>query len=169
MTRRVFFSLFVLGLLGSACSPQTGNHLHLGEWEQNYVEVNLSLEIGMCGEAVLSATFTPLKKGFHLYSKDLPLEGLEGLGRPTLLELPAGTMLAARGLLSTEVDTDLEKMTYPDGPVTLRLPVRLPPGSGWVETKVSVTYMTCSGTACTSPVEGKILTIRVPRVNCIRP
>ena len=60
-------------------------------------------------------------------------------------------------------ETDLDGLlVYPAGPVTLRLPVVLPPGDGWMEENVLVTYMACGNGSCRPPVIGKIISIRVP-------
>lgn len=94
--------------------------------------------------------------------------GVEGLGRPTLLELTANCHLRAAGLLIESVEAQApdfeprELFVYPSGPLTLSLPVELPPGEGWIEDEVQVTYMACSASMCKPPVEGKIIPIRIP-------
>ena len=107
-----------------------------------------------------------------MYSKDLPRDGVDGLGRPTLLELVPGSTLQSTGVLTESVaagETDLGGlMVYPAGPVTLRLPVTLPPGDDPVDEQVSVTYMACGNGSCYPPVIGKIIDIRVPGVDAIR-
>ena len=67
-------------------------------------------------------------------SKDTPHDGVEGLGRPTLLELTPNSKLQAVGALQESVapltepiETELPDLhVYPDGPVLLSLPVELP-------------------------------------------
>ena len=141
--------------------------LELASAAQNHVTVKIAFERDPAGAAWLAATFTPNDPGFHLYSKDLPRGGLDGLGRPTLLELTAGSHLQAVGMMSESVPAEecpgLEGvLVYPAGPVTLRLPISLPPGKGWFDEHVSVTYMACSEAACLPPVENKLITIRIP-------
>jgi hypothetical protein len=53
-------------------------------------------------------------------------------------------------------------LVYPEGPVTLRLPILLPEGEGWFDEQVSVTFMACSDGTCCPPVVGKLVTVRVP-------
>ncbi|MBN2115728.1 MAG: hypothetical protein JW730_04115, partial [Anaerolineales bacterium] len=119
------------------------------------------------GNAILSGTFTP-SEGHHLYSKDIPANGLMGLGRPTLLALTDGSQMTALGELIESVqarEPDFEPkelLVYPAGPVTLRLPVKLPPGNNWIDDEVKITYMACSGLQCKPPVEGKIVPVRIP-------
>ena len=125
---------------------------------------------GSVGEGyILSATFTP-PDGYHLYSKDIPLNGVEGLGRPTLLELTEYSQLHALGVLTESVKTmepnfePKELLVYPSGAVTLSLPIELPSGDTWLDDTVKVTFMACSASTCKPPVTGKIVPIRVPGV-----
>jgi hypothetical protein len=145
--------------------------LQLASVSESGVRVDLELEPTRSRWAWLSARFTPLEAGYHLYAKDLPRQGVGGLGRPTLLELALGSKLRALGTL---VDNGVARAevvvpdqpalaVYPAGPVTLLLPVELPVGQpGWVEDQVSVTYMACNPRGCLSPVLGKLIPIRVP-------
>ncbi|MEW6405702.1 MAG: hypothetical protein AB1649_28255, partial [Chloroflexota bacterium] len=116
----------------------------------------------------LDAKFIPLETGLHLYSKDIPRTGVEGLGRPTLLELPETSKLAVLGDLIENVPAEIpdfepkDLLVYPVGEVTLSIPVALPPGTGWTDETVSVTYMACSDKGCKPPVMGKAIQIRVP-------
>jgi hypothetical protein len=118
----------------------------------------------------LSATFTP-SQDHHLYSKDIPINGLEGLGRPTLLELTEESQMTALGGLIESVQAQepdfepKELLVYPAGPVTLKLPVKLPPGNDWIDDQVKITYMACSAYQCKPPVEGKIVSVRIPGVD----
>jgi hypothetical protein len=103
-----------------------------------------------------------------LYSTHIPINGLEGLGRPTLLELTEGSQMTALGTLTESVQAQApdfepkELLVYPAGAVTLSLPVELPPGSDWSDDQVKVTYMACSAYQCKPPVVGKIVPIRIP-------
>ena len=163
-------------LLVSCGTPRlsTRSPLALAEASENDVSVSLRLELDSVGQVWLAGTFTP-KAGFHLYSKDLPLEGVQGLGRPTLLELTSDSHLQVAGELSESVTAQqLEGapeglLVYPTGPVTLRLPVTLPEDSGWSDDQVSVTYTACSETTCLPPVVGKLIPVRVPGTEEIKP
>ena len=96
------------------------------------------------GNYQLSATFTP-PKGYHLYSKDIPISGIDGLGRPTLVELTGDSQIKALGDLMESVQArepefePKELLVYPLGPVTLSLPVELSSGDSWIEDELEVT------------------------------
>ena len=103
-----------------------------------------------------------------MYSKDIPITGVDGLGRPTLIELTANSQMKIVGELVESVPAEIpnfepqELLVYPPGAVTLSLPVKLPAGNDWVEDVVKITYMSCSDTGCKPPVVGKLVSIRVP-------
>jgi hypothetical protein len=166
-----FFHILLLTILllsaGAACAPAVSEPIALAAFRENYVDVSISLERDPAGNAFLSATFTPLE-GYHLYSKDVSIHGVGGLGRPTLLELTADSRMTALGALlesapAQEPDFEpKELLVYPAGPVTLRLPVELPSGNHWIDDEIKVTYMTCSAYQCKPPVEGKIVLVRIP-------
>jgi hypothetical protein len=140
--------------------------LSLASFTENEVTVEIRLEQENGGQFFLAATFTP-EAGHHLYGKDLPAGGVDGLGRPTRLELVPGSGLVAAGELMESVsalpaDEPPGLLVYPEGPVTLRLPVQLPEGGGWFDEQVSVTYMACTDGQCCPPVLGKLVALRVP-------
>ena len=56
--------------------------------EGGRVTVELSAAWGDDGLLVIRGVFTPEDAGYHLYSINLPRNGVDGLGRPTLLEFP---------------------------------------------------------------------------------
>lgn len=161
----VIFLTLLLSAASVSCAP--GRPLALASFTENYVDVSVILERDSSGGALLAATFTP-SEGHHLYSKDIPIDGLEGLGRPTLLELPGESQMIALGELIESVParkSDFEPkelLIYPAGPVTLRLPVQLPPGNAWIDDEIKITYMACSNYQCKPPVEGKVVSIRIP-------
>jgi hypothetical protein len=175
MNRILRFSfLAVLLLTAYGCKPDLhpGSMLFLTSFTENKVTVALDLVIDADGQAWLSATFTPSDPLFHVYSMSIPRDGVDGLGRPTLLELGPDSQMMATGPLKESVaatDTDIDGLpTYPPGPVTLSLPVTLPPGDGWVKDSVSVTYMSCGYGVCLPPVIGAIVPIRVPGADAIK-
>jgi hypothetical protein len=159
-----------LSAAGVACAPVPSGPVSLVSFTENYVEVSISLERSAEGNYILSGTFTP-PDGYHLYSKDIPLNGVNGLGRPTLLELGPDGPIKANGELRESVKAEApnfepkELLVYPLGPVTLSLPVELPGGGDPIDAEIKVTYMTCSANLCKPPVEGKIIAIRIPGVN----
>jgi hypothetical protein len=135
--------------------------------EESGVHVELTYTGGSRGEVV--AVFHPLDAGFHLYGPELAREGIDGAGRPTLLELPGVSAWSSTGPLAAEPPRTLQSLPsfdqpfpiFPDGPATLRLPVELdasaPVGSDLV---VSLTYMACSSSGlCLAPVIGREVTV----------
>lgn len=124
-----------------------------GRLVANGVEVTVTLA-GTPAAATAVATFLPQQAGFHVYSIDLPDGGIDGLGIPT--RLAAGTDLHATGRATTDAPVrslrlaglDADLPVYPDGPVTVVLPVsRTGP-----HPSVLVSYGSCSATRCLIPV-----------------
>jgi len=176
MKLRLYLGVLLGGVLlavsGAACAPVANKPISLASFTENYVEVSISLEHNPGGESYLSGTFTP-SDGYHLYSKDIPIDGVNGLGRPTLLELATDGQMKAVGALTESVrpeEPDFEPrelLVYPVGAVTLRLPVELPPGKGWVNDELRVTYMVCSANQCKPPVVGKIVQVHIPGADAL--
>lgn len=172
----VSLTFLALTVFASACAPSPnlprGQSIALASASENGVNVSIFLERTSEGTFFLHATFTP-PEGNHLYSKDIPITGVDGLGRPTLLELTDQTKLQALGNLLESVpaillDFEYQKLPiYPDGAVTLTMPIVLPNGKGWIDDVVSVTYMACNDKGCKPPVIGKIISIRIPGANSI--
>jgi hypothetical protein len=172
----VTLAFLALTVFTASCMPRPGlapgQTLALAASSENSVDVSILLERTPEGIILLHATFTP-PAGNHLYSKDIPITGVDGLGRPTLLQLTDDSKMQALGSLGESVpafdlDFEYQKLPiYPAGPVTLTLPIALPPGTGWVEDVVSVTYMACNDTGCKPPVLGKIIEVRVPGADSI--
>jgi hypothetical protein len=136
----------------------------LSEVEDSGVKVTFFLVEGGNGKHWLRATFSPLELGFHVYSKDLPKDGIDGIGRPTLLELIENPAIANIGELTA--DKKIHNLmsplnadgfpVYPDGPVTLSLPFTMKQdANGTVDVMAKITYMACTKTSCNAPVEGK--------------
>ncbi len=103
----------------------------------------------------LRTTFRPERPGFHLYSLDLPADGVQGLGIPTVVTVRGD--LEATGAPSVDApvrtlrlaELGVELPVYPDGPVTVTLPVR---STGDGPAEVVVTYGACSPSTCLPPV-----------------
>jgi hypothetical protein len=114
--------------------------------------------------ATLKVTFTPDRPGFHLYSADLPADGVDGVGRP--LTVAASGALHAAGRPTTDVPAhllalqgaDMSVPVYPDGPVTAGLPVTL---AGPGPADLTVGYAACSETECLPPVTGHRIGLQV--------
>ncbi|HVN15689.1 MAG TPA: hypothetical protein VMT73_08100 [Anaerolineales bacterium] len=140
----------------------------LTSFTENDVAVEISLIKDPNGSTWLTGTFTPLLEHFHLYSKDLPKTGINGQGRPTLMEIlnpskvrPLGELIADQPI-NSHFNYALASAlpVYPEGPVTLRLPVELPQnGKDNTRLELSVTYMACSQQTCLAPVIDKVLSL----------
>lgn len=152
----------------TACRPAQNPPLELARSTENSVEVTIMLIRDEDGQVFISATFTPVENKLHLYSKDIPQSGIDGLGRPALLEIPKDSAIKADGELieSAPAQSPLsgpqDLLIYPAGAITLRLPIILPAGKGWFNDRVIVTYMACTEYNCRPPVEGKIIPIHIP-------
>ena len=98
--------------------------------EHHGVKLSVSLSKGDGGKRWLQATFAPTQAKYHVYSKDLPREGVNFIGRPTLIELPTHSAISDVGSLTADqpVETLDGLEVYPDGPVTLTLPFTLSAG-----------------------------------------
>jgi Disulphide bond corrector protein DsbC len=145
----------------------------LAGFTENGVHVNVALEQDRNGVGVLASTFTPIDAQVHLYSTNLPRTGLNGAGRPTLVEVPMQPDISTIGSLTANQPVILDRFAtlntafpiYPDGPVTLRLPIVIASGDEPVPTTISVTYMACSSTGfCLPPVENKLIAVSIPRL-----
>jgi hypothetical protein len=139
------------------------------------VTVGIAISQDASRRAWIIGTFTPDDSGFHLYSKDLPRTGIRGLGRPTRLDVVRSKSIATDGPLvaNQPVRTLREEglgqtlRVYPDGPVTLRQPVRLSVNASDSATLVtlSITYMACSKRVCLPPVVGRQVEVAIPRAD----
>lgn len=119
------------------------------------VTVVLGWAVGRGGEPVLTARFTPQQPGFHLYSAALPVNGVDGVGRPTRLEVGGALAPVGAGVPDARPESlrvsgvDKPLQVYPDGPVTVRQQVRVTRG---LPAHVWVTYAACSRSTCLPPV-----------------
>jgi hypothetical protein len=174
--RRILaFSVIVMAtamtiLLYSAVRSGRQDHLTVWIATEHDVEVRIDILKHPTGQLSLSGTFTPTREQFYLYSKDLPKNGLNGLGRPTLLEVVKsdsikliGPLEANRPVQDIHVDAlDVSFPVYPVGPVTLSLPFEFVGDGSPTSLEVSITYMACSDKTCLPPVIDKHILIRVP-------
>ena len=173
LSLHVWFLTILLSAVSVSCASIPNEHISLASFTENYVEVSVYLEHNSEGRYILSGIFTP-PDGYHLYSKDISINGVDGLGRPTLLELTPSSLIKATGELIESVkaqESDFEPrelLVYPLGAVTLSLPVELPSGHDWIDDEIKITYMACSASQCKPPVVGKIVPVRVPGIDAIR-
>lgn len=142
----------------------------LSAFTENGVHVDITLEQDANGTFLLASTYIPIDAHTHLYSTDLPRDGLNGAGRPTLVELPAQSGVHRIGQLTADKPEILDPFPtlniafpiYPDGPVTLRLPIALETHDTQLDMSVNVTYMACSSTGfCLPPVENKSVSLSI--------
>jgi len=144
--------------------------VELASFTERGVHVRLAFEWDVAGGLWLFGTFTPTDADTHLYAKDLPAEGVNGMGRPTRLDVPPGSGFELRGALVADRaahDDQLPELkttlsVYPPGAVTLRLPVAVPAARAGKPALVSVTYMACGPNGCKPPVIDKRITVVVP-------
>ena len=165
-----------VALIAAAASRCEGRPPHsdrhdwqLAEVSEHGVTVTLRALVDDVPRTWVTATYVPTMSGFHLYSKDLPREGLSGIGRPTLFEVVPGGALDPRGEVAADQmpvplyvpALKLSFPVYPAGPVTLRLPVAMT-AVGNRQATFSVSYLACSDSICLAPVTGKRIVVTLP-------
>jgi len=114
----------------------------------------------------------PARETVHLYDVALPKSGLQGVGRPTLVEIVAGQPMQAKGpaLAVQELGpAEAGLRSYPAGPVDLLLDLEwtAPSSDADVEGKpipmqITLTYMACGTTFCLPPVTDHPFSFAVP-------
>jgi len=167
---RNILAFVVLILIGASCqkTQNTSQTIELATSAENNVQVTITLNKDDSRGVILSATFTPQSTGLHLYSKNIPKTGLDGLGRPTLLELSKDSPMQAVSELMESASPEtpsappLDLLIYPAGPVTLSYQVLLPEGNKWIDDQVIVTYMACDDTGCRPPIQQKPIAVKIP-------
>src|SRR6266516_4311192 len=163
-------------VLGAAAARAQSERWLLTRFEEHEVAVEIALERDRSGKTWLVGTYTPSRATFHLYGKDLPKAGIHGVARPTLLELvrsaaikPAGPLVADQPTMDLHVQAlGLTFPVYPEGAVTLRLPVTVALKDS-ATAEVSVTYMACSDRTCLAPVIDKRIAVKIPRLAAADP
>ena len=129
-------------------------------FQANGVTVTVALLPGSPGGQRVQAVFRPEQPGFHLYSVELPPGGVDGLGIPTGLDVRGD--LRATGKPTADLPTrllrpaglQLDLPVYPDGPVTVTLPVQQ---TGAHQADILVSYAACSERQCLAPVTGQAI------------
>jgi hypothetical protein len=130
----------------------------IGRLTANGVEVTAWFEQSGVSDGYVVATFSP-RDGFHLYSKDLQPGAI---GFPTLVVPSDGfTAMGATEASAEPFEVELPLAqarlpVYPDGRVTLRVPVRRTSPRG----EILVTYAACSATSCLMPVVDRPIALR---------
>jgi hypothetical protein len=160
VTARAVAAAVVFGLL-TGCAAGSARPVR-GRFHGNGVSVAVWESAASDGGPQLTAEFRPDEPGFHLYSVDLPPEGVDGIGVATSLDVRGG--LRAVGALSVSAPVRSLAVegvrrplpVYPDGPVTLTVPVT---GMGDGPAEVTVSYAACSESSCLPPVVGQPITL----------
>ncbi|WP_200213545.1 protein-disulfide reductase DsbD domain-containing protein [Micromonospora coerulea] len=151
--------LLTAGCTRSGGPPTTADRS--GRLEAGGVSVEATLTDGPNG-ARLRATFRPQRPGFHLYSTDLPPYGVQGLGIPTVVAVRGsldaiGAPTADKPVSELRIEElGVTLPVYPDGPVTVTLPVR---STGDGPAEVVVTYGACSASTCLPPVREQTIAL----------
>ncbi len=156
---------------GAAAGAVPAGQPVVGSLHQDGVAVTVRWAAGSADGAALRVTFTPDRPGYHLYSTDLPDHGVDGVGRPTRVELGPG--LSARGPARSDVHASPLSVpgvsaplpVYPPGPVVLTQPVTLTPAAGRPSgrpIRTWVTFAACSRTSCLPPVVHRELDLVLP-------
>ena len=146
------------GVGGCASREETDDPRdYSGRLVRGEVEVEARLEHDQ-----LSVTLTPQRRGFHVYSVDLPADGVEGLGVATTVRALGGIRATSR----PRADQPVRELEYPslglalpvysDGPVTLSFRVDRSPSTP----RVRVTYAACSTSRCLPPVRDAEVPLR---------
>lgn len=135
------------------------------KFTRNGVTVELSVAEWKAPNGTLKVTFTPTDDGFHLYSTDLPEDGVEGVGRPTVIALGGAITATEEPTASSDVrnisvpGVKSTVAVYPDGPVTLTVPIH---AEGTGKAAALLTYASCSSSeGCTLPVESHPVAMHV--------
>lgn len=165
--RSLLRALFLLGVL-SACAPtpvaQSGTATHT----ERGVTVDIEVVVDNDGSALATARFTPDTQDWHLYDTSMALDGVEGFGRPTRLDITSGALSMGPTTADREpYDLAIGPLgitvpVYPDGPVTLTTPFVSTDSS----VDVALTYMSCgSDGGCTVPVTNRTVQITLTQAD----
>lgn len=149
--------------LAIGCSARPGAVGHAPVDTASAVQNGVQVTVVVSADRV-SVTYRPQRPGFHLYSIALPAGGVDGLGVPTRLWVQGG--LRAIGPPTSDRPVRLLKLeelgmllpVYPDGPVTITLPITR---TGSTSAQVVVSYGACSTSSCLVPVTALSIPIRL--------
>ena len=132
--------------------------------------VGLRFELDLVNFSLLTH-FIPDSKpeALYLYDSALPIDGINGVGRPTLVEVDPDSELVTSGTFSVSVEPlpdETGLRPYPKGPVVITLPLYKGPkpfrGEGESAIPVLVTYQACADQSCRKPVSRKPVMVPVP-------
>jgi hypothetical protein len=160
-------AVVILAAFVAACGSGAPT-VFTASYPDSHVSIAMRFEPASDSSGTLVATFTPDADGIHLYGAELPPEGIDGAGLPTLVKLtdhawrttgPLVASMAAEPVTLAGFDEPFP--IYPDGPVTLRLPVERTTASGDAAIGATVTFMSCTSSGvCYLPVRDQ--SVEVP-------
>jgi hypothetical protein len=162
----IYVGLCVTAALLAGCGSAQSEGLGRFELSGVAVEVSYTPE-GPSGQAI-TVRFDP-GDGFHLYAASMPAGGIDGIGRPTAVDITGGDLIAA-GPMAVDLPVELLDVegvgqplpVYPDGVVPVSLPVTSADGREPLVVQLAVTYMACSSDGgCRPPVEDHPLTLEL--------
>ena len=144
------------------------------DYHNDLGRVSVALSSAWVGQdaLVIRGIFEPKDRGYHLYSPTIPKTGIDGLGRPTLIEIPPGTELLPAGPLAIDqkpFTKDFPELNatfeiLPSGRVTLYLPLNFTKMDARNDPfDVQLTFMSCSDKRCNPPVEAAQVTLTPPK------
>lgn len=133
------------------------------------VRVSVALERDAIGGLWLTATFAPVDPDVHVYATDLPADGIDGMGRPTIVSVAddatssvTGPRFANRPVILDRIEALGQSLPiYPAGAVTLRQRVVRRESSGNA-LDVRVSYMGCGPQGCLPPVSDRRVRLTAP-------
>lgn len=123
-------------------------------------------------QLLLNIALTPVEQlgeKMHFYDSSLPLNGLDGVGRPTRVEVKEFLYFkhAKHATVIESLVPSSDKLKkYPDGPVNLLLaltPKNIDSIKQYAPVTFLMTYMACGESICNMPVTQKPLKILIPR------
>lgn len=144
-------------------SSGASGHAPAGRITASVVRGGVQVTVVVSADKV-AVTYRPQWPGFHLYSITLPKEGIDGLGVPTQLTVQGGLRAAGPPTSDQPVrmlelqGLDVRLPVYPDGPVTITLPVTR---TGSPTAQIVVSYGACSTRTCLVPVTALVIPIQL--------
>jgi hypothetical protein len=159
LARRAFFALVVtlVAAITTGCGSAPSVH---ERFDASRVEVDIHLERS-ADQTTVVADFRPLQDGLHLYGTALAMDGIDGAGRPTRVDVVDAGWRAIGPAQASELAEDVALAgfdepfpIYPDGRVTLRQAIESSGDLDDGRIDLSITFMACSSAGvCFAPVE----------------
>jgi hypothetical protein len=159
--------LFVVSVATGCSGAAGGPSAYSERFEGARVEIRVHYERATETTGFLVADFSPMADGIHLYGNDLPVEGIDGAGRPTRVAITeagwhttATPSASVASQLVEHAGFDTPFPVYPDGPVTLRQPVERTAAGDDGSIDAAVTFMACTTSGlCYVPIEDQAVSV----------